>query len=121
MMFKAVLFDLDGTIRHNIPSAVDLFTGYARQLGLHVTDEDRLRALRWEHFYWAESDELKQDRLTYPDGRDFWSHYIWRQLIALGASIQQATEFTGKVTKYMEQAYNPRAWCPKTHVACLLL
>jgi len=113
MVFKAVLFDLDGTIRHNLPSGGEFFAAYARQLGLHITDEDRLRALRWEHFYWAESDELKQDRLTYPDGADFWFHYAWRQLIALGASVQQALEYTERVTKYMEQAYKPQSVVPE--------
>ena len=54
-MIKAVFFDLDGTLRHNLPSGGEFFADYAIQLGLRATLEDRLRAMRWEHFYWANS------------------------------------------------------------------
>jgi len=44
---KAVFFDLDGTLRHSIPSGSDVFNEYAASLGLSYTEEDRVRAMRW--------------------------------------------------------------------------
>ena len=64
---RAIFFDLDGTLRHNIPSGGDVFADCALQLGLHVSHEDRLRAMRWEHYYWANSIDLKADREIYPE------------------------------------------------------
>ena len=62
---RAIFFDLDGTLRHNLPSGGDVFADYAFQLGLHISHEDRLRAMRWEHYYWAKSMDLKADREIY--------------------------------------------------------
>ncbi len=54
-MINAVLFDLDGTLRHNLPSGGEFFADSIIQFGLHLTNEDRLRGSRWENFYWANS------------------------------------------------------------------
>ncbi len=119
-MIKAVFFDLDGTIRHNLPSGGEFFADYAGQLGLKLSHEDRMRAFRWEHFYWAESSELKADRQTYQDENgEFWLHYAWRQLMALGAPVSQAEVLAVQITKYMEQAYKPRSVVPEAALRLL--
>jgi FMN phosphatase YigB (HAD superfamily) len=110
---QMIFFDLDGTLRHNLPSGGEVFANYAAQLGLNLSTEDRLRALRWEYSYWANSDDLKADRQIYPQQqRDFWSHYSRRQLIALGASRVQTEELAPKVTDYMEATYHPESVVP---------
>ena len=112
-MIKAVFFDLDGTLRHNLPSGGEFFADYLIQLGLHVTDEDRLRGFRWENYYWANSLDLKADRQTYTgENGDFWRHYAERQLIAFGATNSQATDLVPKVTQYMEEFYRPKSVVP---------
>lgn len=110
---KAIFFDLDGTLRHNLPSGGEFFADYAIQLGLRATAEDRLRALRWEHFYWANSPDLKADRKAYPDDKIFWGMYSRRQLVALGATNGQADEFAPRVTEYMSQSYKPKSVVPE--------
>ena len=113
-MIKAVLFDLDGTLRHNLPSGGEFFADYIIQLGLRVSHEDRLRGFRWENFYWANSSELKTDRQTYTDENGgFWRNYAVRQLIAFGASNQQAADLVPKVTQYMEEFYRPQSIVPQ--------
>ncbi len=112
-MIKAVFFDLDGTLRHNLPSGGEFFADYAIQLGLHATREDRLRAMRWEHWYWANSPELKADKLAYPDDRIFWDSYARRQLVALGASNDQADALAPRVTEYMAATYQPQSIVPQ--------
>ena len=112
-MIKAVFFDLDGTLRHNLPYGGEFFADYMIQLGLHVSGEDRLRGFRWEHYYWANSLDLKADKETYADENgDFWRHYAKRQLIAFGASNAQAADLVPKVTQYMEEFYRPQSVVP---------
>ncbi len=42
-MIKAIFFDLDGTLRHSVPTGGDVFTDFVRTLGFRITHEDRLR------------------------------------------------------------------------------
>ena len=112
-MIRLVFFDLDGTLRQNLPSGGEFFADYAIELGLAATGEDRLRAIRWEHFYWANSAELKADRAANPEDRLFWNVYARRQLVALGASNQQAEDLAPRVTVYMSQAYKPKSVVPQ--------
>ena len=112
-MIKAVLFDLDGTIRHNLPSGGEVFADYAGKLGVQVRDDDRLRAARWEHFYWANSFQLIEDRQKYDgDEAGFWDAYSKRQLVALGASPVQAVQLAPKVNLYMMDSYKPESVVP---------
>jgi len=113
-MIQAIFFDLDGTLRHNIPSSDDVFADHASQLGLNTGPEDRLRAMRWEHYYWASSEELKADRRTYTEENlGFWQNYCRRRLVVLGAPNGQADEFALKVSKYMEDSYRPQNIVPQ--------
>ncbi len=111
---RAIFFDLDGTIRHNLPSGGEFFADYVSRLGLHIHEEDRRRAFRWEHFYWANSLDLKADRQRFPEeNRDFWLHYSHRRLIALGVSPAQAEHLAAQVFQYMEEAYHPASVIPE--------
>ncbi|MGA7195232.1 MAG: HAD family hydrolase [Anaerolineales bacterium] len=111
---QAIFFDLDGTLRHNIPSGGEIFADCALQLGLHISHEDRLRAMRWEHYYWANSIDLKADKEIYPEeNREFWQNYCRRQLVALGASNGQVEEFAPKVSRYMNDSYHPKSIVPE--------
>ena len=110
---QAIFFDLDGTLRHNLPSGGEVFANYAMELGLHIRDEDRLRAARWEHFYWASSIDLKTDiEKSREENGEFWRNYSHRQLIALGASSRQADELASKVSAHMEESYRPQSIVP---------
>jgi FMN phosphatase YigB (HAD superfamily) len=110
---KAVFFDLDGTLRHSVPSGGEVFTDYVVTLGLPVNDESRLRALRWEHLYWANSVDLRDDLLAHSgETENFWIEYSRRRLIALGASPQWAREFAMKVSAHMGEFYRPESIVP---------
>jgi len=110
---KAIFFDLDGTLRHNVPSGGEVFTDYVTALGLHVDDEARLRAMRWEHFYWASSVDLRDDLLAHSgETEKFWIEYSRRRLIALGASEEWAVEFASKTSMHMGEVYKPESIVP---------
>ncbi len=113
-MIKTVLFDLDGTLRHNIPSGGDVFTDYARTLGLSISAEERLLAERWEHFYWAGSRELRADlELHKGANSDFWGNYARRRLVALGAGPERARELAPLVNQYMQDKHKYESIVPE--------
>ena len=110
---KAIFFDLDGTLRHSVPSGGQVFTDYVMTLGLQVNDESRLRAMRWEHLYWANSVDLRDDLLAHSgETEKFWIEYSRRRLIALGASSQWAREFAAKASMHMGEFYRPESVVP---------
>ncbi len=113
-MIRAVFFDLDGTVRHNLPSGGEVFANRAAELGLQVGREDRERLARWEHFYWAMSPQFVEDKQKF-DGRvaEFWYQYGQRQLVALGATTAQAIELAPQITVYMLQNYKPQSVVPE--------
>ncbi len=111
---KAVFFDLDGTLRHSVPSGGEVFTDYVMTLGLPVNDEARLRALRWEHLYWASSEDLRDDLLAHSgETEKFWIEYSRRRLIALGASSAWAREYAVKASMHMGEFYRPESIVPE--------
>src|SRR3972149_9248558 len=73
---KTILFDLDGTLRLNLPAGGEVFCEHAISLGLLIGNNDRLHAARWEHYYWAGSPELFADLGIHRDDTpDFWLNY----------------------------------------------
>lgn len=111
---KAIFFDLDGTLRHSVPSGGDVFTDYAITLGLPVDDAARLRAARWEHMYWASSVDLRDDLLAHSeDTENFWIQYSQRRLAALGAAPEWAVEFAPNISKHMGEFYKPESVVPE--------
>jgi HAD superfamily hydrolase (TIGR01549 family) len=110
---KAIFFDLDGTLRHSVPSGGEVFTDYVVTLGLQVNNEARLRAMRWEHLYWANSVDLRDDLLAHSgETEKFWIEYSRRRLIALGASEEWAVEFAPKTSVHMGEFYKPESIIP---------
>ena len=110
---KAIFFDLDGTLRHSVPSGGEVFTDYVKTLGLNVNDESRLRAMRWEHLYWANSVDLRDDLLAHSgETEKFWIEYSRRRLIALGASEGWAVEVAPKTSIHMGKFYKPESVVP---------
>jgi HAD superfamily hydrolase (TIGR01549 family) len=110
---KAVLFDLDGTLRHHIPAAGDVFVEYARSIGLHISEEDFIRAEHWVHHYFAFSLEIQADgRLFKDDQRSFWVNFTKRRLVALGIGTAQAVELAPQASAYMEEFYKPEVHVP---------
>ncbi|NWF65009.1 MAG: HAD family hydrolase [Chloroflexi bacterium] len=111
---KAVLFDLDGTLRHHLPKGSEVFVGYLRSLNIPISHEDETRAERWEHFYFAHSLEIQQDREAFKDNsKAFWVNYSKRRLVALGLEREQAARLAPEVSEYMGANYKPEAYVPK--------
>jgi len=110
--YKAVFFDLDGTLRHSVPLASDVFTDKARALGLDVSDEQALATGRWEHSYWANSDMLREDSQQFNSEKEFWGNYTKRRLESLGANPDQIEELLPTIRSYMRDEYRHDDWVP---------
>jgi FMN phosphatase YigB (HAD superfamily) len=110
---RTVIFDLDGTLRFNRPSYTDTFYNYAAQLGAPDGLEQRRRALRWTHYYWAQSGELALDLQTYPgNSDDFWLNYAIRSLRAFDCPEPCIQDLAPLVHAYMSTGHQPVAWIP---------
>jgi HAD superfamily hydrolase (TIGR01549 family) len=111
---KAVLFDLDGTLRLNQPSSRDVFTECVRGMGIEPSQEDHVRAERWEHFYFAHSLDIREDGKKFKDDRKgFWVNFTRRRLVALGVHQPKAAELAPHVSNCMEANYKPQAQLPE--------
>jgi HAD superfamily hydrolase (TIGR01549 family) len=110
---RAIFFDLDGTLRHSVPSGGDVFTDFVRTLGLRISEEDRIRGLRWEHLYWANSMDLRDDLLAHSgETENFWIEYSRRRLVSLGLSSALAQEYASRVSAHMAAEYKPESIVP---------
>jgi HAD superfamily hydrolase (TIGR01662 family) len=110
---KAIFFDLDGTLRHSVPHGGDVFSDYVTTLGLQINHEDRIRGTRWEHLYWANSADLRDDLMAHSgETENFWIEYSRRRLIALGASPAWALTYAPKVSIHMGTEYKPESIIP---------
>jgi FMN phosphatase YigB (HAD superfamily) len=111
---KAILFDFDGTLRHNLPSGGEVFTDYVISQGLCITDEDRRRAAVWEHYYFANSPEIQADQKKFNgEAEGFWFNFDQRRLAALGCSPHIIPELSPKVSEHMRNHYKPAVWVPE--------
>ncbi len=99
---QAVLFDLDGTLRHNEPSGMSAIQGYLAELGVHVTPKQRRQAQNFSHYYWAISPALREDSRQFGmDTPAFWIRQSQRVL--------EAMDLTGDVAALAERLHERMA------------
>lgn len=110
---RAVLFDLDGTLRHSTPGYNQTFVRIARRLGAPDLPDMTVRAMRWLHYYWAQSPELLSDLEIYPGMQaDFWSNHARLALLAMGCAPEQAQALAPGVSESMLTEFDPEDWVP---------
>jgi HAD superfamily hydrolase (TIGR01549 family) len=73
MKYSAVLFDLDGTLRANLPEKIEAFVAYAGRAGLALDAGQVATCERQAHRYWSSAD-VDADMARF-DKRGFWVNY----------------------------------------------
>jgi putative hydrolase of the HAD superfamily len=110
---RAILFDLDGTLRYNRPRYNDVLAHFAVEYGAPDTYQDRCRAERWLHYYWAQSSDAQLDMANYGErSQQFWENHTRRYLIAYGHSAEQSAQVAAMIYQRMSAEYDPKPWVP---------
>jgi putative hydrolase of the HAD superfamily len=105
---RAILFDLDGTLRHNEPDSTQVFLDLAVGLGAQDGPLKRRHLARWTHYYWAQSPELSQDMQVFESISDeFWANYAVRALVEFGCQGDCAGQIAVELHGRMAQIYHP--------------
>jgi HAD superfamily hydrolase (TIGR01549 family) len=99
----AILFDLDGTLRHSHPSFDQVFFDHVTAIGVPVSEEGRRRALRWAHYYFANSPEVINDYQNLGHDQDqFFSNYFRRVLLMSDCDPDQVEEIVPTIYHRMK-------------------
>lgn len=116
--YKAVFFDLDGTIRIPTPSPTDAFVQFARSLDISITPLAEKRVKLWAHHYWGQDERVKQDmeRLGL-DG--FWINYS-RQLLEKVNATEEVACRAKLVREWFGNEYAPHVSLAETCYDTLL-
>jgi HAD superfamily hydrolase (TIGR01509 family) len=117
---SAVLFDLDGTLRHNHPNGYDIFIGFLQELGFNLSPEQIRAGHRWTHYYWSIAPEMHEDMREFGgEGRDFWARYTERQLASLGIDGDRPT-LAAHISTLFDERYSPVHQVPDDVIPTLL-
>jgi HAD superfamily hydrolase (TIGR01549 family) len=117
---KAILFDLDGTLLFNLPTAGEVFLEHLHSLGVAISQEERILNERWEYQYFASSLEVQEDYFKYKgDLKAFRLNYSKRRLLALGLSIDRVEALAPLIFEHMHASYRPQAHIPDEVFALL--
>jgi len=105
---RAVLFDLDGTLRHSHPTFMQSFLQTAENLNISAPSERNRQANRWLHYYWAQSPELLADWPTYLEQPEyFWANHARLLLLALGCNEIESAPLGSEIARRMLERFKP--------------
>lgn len=111
--YKAIFFDLDGTLRHTVPLGADMYFEKLAEYGIPRNYEKHREAGRWEHYYWASSPELRDDIESYAEDQEgFWNNYMTLRMEKMGLTPEQTEVFRPRLSQFFEEEYEPEDWVP---------
>jgi HAD superfamily hydrolase (TIGR01509 family) len=109
---EAVLFDLDGTLRHNQPAGHSTFLEFLKELGHEVTPERVLESHRWTHRYWSIAPERLADiEESGGENSRFWQLQSVRQLEVLGVE-GDLPAIAAQIGRLFDERYKPAHHVP---------
>lgn len=111
--YKAIFFDLDGTLRHTVPLGADVYREELAKYGLPISDKKNREVAYWEHYYWARSPELLRDLAKFDvDNEAFWRNYAVMRLKKMGATPKEIKKYQPMLEVYFANEYVPKNWTP---------
>ncbi|MBL8057636.1 MAG: HAD family hydrolase [Anaerolineales bacterium] len=103
-----ILFDLDGTLRHNEPTGFETFIAYLTELGCVLTPAQTAHAERWMHYYWSIAPEMKTDiEELGADTPEFWRRHAQRQVAAFELNDARGQTLADQVNQLFIERYRP--------------
>lgn len=106
MVYQAVFFDLDDTLRVASPSPIMAFVNLARSMEIPVSLCAEHRLKRWAHKFWGQEKLIQQD-INALDPQTFWLNYSKCLLQTVNVSTH-LTEWAGVVRDWFFEEYNPQ-------------
>ncbi len=103
--FKAIFFDLDGTLRLPSPSPTDAFIQFARSQQIHIDERSARRVKIWAHQYWSQ-DVLVSEEMARLGEDAFWINYS-RQLLETVQATHDLHTHSRLVREYFGAGYLP--------------
>jgi putative hydrolase of the HAD superfamily len=114
-----VLFDLDGTLRHNHPNGYQMLTDFLAELGYTLSPAQVAAGHRWTHYYWSVSPELRADLEAFGgESVEFWARHTERQLEALGVEAERAA-LAARLAELFDERYRPNHHVPEDVIPTL--
>jgi HAD superfamily hydrolase (TIGR01549 family) len=112
-MIRAVLFDLDGTLKFNRPNGVEAFIQFSAELGLTFCAEARRNVERWTHSFWSGKHSGFARMSDSPE--TFWADYTYNQLKAAGVQDDSMT-YAHAIRHAFDERYKPESYLhPEAH------
>lgn len=102
--YKAILFDLDGTLRANLPEGFQVFIEYASRVGIALDQSHIEICERAVHQYWADGAQVV-DHLSRYDERGFWVNY--NHLLLDAMAIPHTEDIAEKIQDQFKH-YDPQ-------------
>ncbi len=104
--YKAIVFDLDDTLRLSTPPFLDRLRLCLEQAGIPVRLPEWRDVERWIHWYWAQSPEIRADVERY--GQEGVWRAFWRRLMAK-VGYEGAEEEAARLSELFLTDYRPRS------------
>ncbi len=105
--YRAVIFDLDGTLRESNPHFMDALYQTLMDLGLELDPFKWRLTERWVHEYWAQSPEIIEDVQVYGQ-EQVWNRFLTRLMSKVGhphANEEEVRAFG----EHMREVYQPES------------
>ena len=108
-----LLFDLDGTLTHQLPSSLDVLFTLLDERGIPLMASAHRSTMQFLYQYWANSLEAAQDIEMFGKFTDeFWIHYLKRKLWAAGLTQLQAAELAPILKPELDERHQPVKYVP---------
>jgi len=108
-----LLFDLDGTLTHQIPSSLDVLFTLLDERDIPLMASAHRNTMQFLYKYWANSPEAAQDIEMYGKFSDeFWVQYLKRKLRAAGLTQLQAAEWAPILKPELDERHQPEKFVP---------
>ena len=112
-MIRAVLFDLDGTLKFNRPSGTEAFVQFSAELGLSICADARRKVERWTHSFWS-GKHSGFARMS-NDADAFWLDYTLNLLKAAGVE-EASLDYAQAIRRAFDERYKPESYLhPEAH------
>jgi FMN phosphatase YigB (HAD superfamily) len=103
---RAVLFDLDGTLRQVTPTSQEAILSYVYELGYEVNEGGRRDAILWSHTFWAQSRHPPHQPAE--DVATFWQTYIQHFMEKLSPRKVTVEEASSAVFERFMRLFKPK-------------